>query len=207
MTKRLRKHTIFRKEELSALASPARQEIVDVISRMGKVSAAEIAAALERPADALYYHLKKLVHEGLILSAGSRRRNGKEEALFQTKAPLVALQYDPSSKENRTTVPRIIGSMLRLTNRDFRRSLQAGDVIVSGNARELWALRTTGWLTKREVVGINTRMQDLMHAVAKPPGRGRLYGITIVLTPLEHGRRRIKSSSKSTKRSRGGKVK
>jgi len=40
--------------QLASLASAARQEIVDVLPRLGTASVAEIAQALDRPADALY---------------------------------------------------------------------------------------------------------------------------------------------------------
>lgn len=46
------------KRQLAALAAAARQEVVDVLAEMGSVSVAELAAALGRPADALYFHLR-----------------------------------------------------------------------------------------------------------------------------------------------------
>jgi hypothetical protein len=40
-------------------------------------------------------------------------------------------------------------------------------------------------------------MERLTRAVSKPHGRGRLYGITILLTPLDHRRRETKQGTKS----------
>jgi predicted transcriptional regulator len=53
MAKRELVYTIYGKKELRALASFARQEIIDVLAQMGTVSAPELAQALGRPADTL----------------------------------------------------------------------------------------------------------------------------------------------------------
>ena len=74
---RLKDNYIIRdKRQMRALAAATRQEIVDVLPRMGTVSVAELAAALGRPADALYFHLRILKRAGLVRSAGTRPGSG-----------------------------------------------------------------------------------------------------------------------------------
>jgi hypothetical protein len=174
-------HVIATPPQLAAIRSAARQEILDVLSRMGTASIAEIGVALGRQADALYYHLRELVRVRLVVRS-LRRRAGREEALFRTVAPMLELRY--GSPET----PRIISSMLRLGARDFRRAF-ASSARAAGPRRELWALRTTGWLTPSGVAGVNRSMRALRDAVSKPRRRGRLYAITIVLTPIDRSRR------------------
>jgi hypothetical protein len=53
-------HLVRSGKQLAALAAAARQEIVDVLEQMDTVSVAALAAALGRPADALYFHLRAL---------------------------------------------------------------------------------------------------------------------------------------------------
>jgi DNA-binding transcriptional ArsR family regulator len=54
-------------DEIALLASPTRIEIVDTLEALGSaVTVAELAAALGRPADGLYYHLRQLSDGGLI---------------------------------------------------------------------------------------------------------------------------------------------
>ncbi|MGH9702882.1 MAG: winged helix-turn-helix domain-containing protein, partial [Candidatus Acidiferrales bacterium] len=77
-------HLIRSETQLAALAAAARQEIVDVLEQMGTVSVAELAAALGRPADALYFHLRALTRAGLVRKTGYRARPGGKEALFRT---------------------------------------------------------------------------------------------------------------------------
>ena len=94
--------------------------------------------------------------------------------------------------------------MLRMGIRDFRRSFQGTDVIVSGPHRELWALRKTGRLTLADIAGVNRSIERLRRAVSKPHSRGRLYGITVLLTPLDHRHRESKPSTKPPEAKRKG---
>jgi DNA-binding transcriptional ArsR family regulator len=186
-------------KQFAALASSARQEIVDVLSQMGTVSVAELAVTLGRPADALYYHLRALKQAGLVLPAGHRNQGRRQEELFRTVSPDLRLQYEMGSGGNSREITAIVGSMLRLGIRDFRRTFQSGNARVSGTGRELWALRRTGWLTTEEIVKVNQLIEGMAQAVSKPRGQGRLYSITVLLTPLDHRARRGRTKVVSRK--------
>jgi DNA-binding transcriptional ArsR family regulator len=172
--------------QLAALAAAARQEIVDVLEQMGTVSVSELADALGRPADALYFHLRTLVRVGLVRQAGYRRRPGGKEALYRTARPVLQLRYEPANAGNRRAVSRIVGSMLRLANRDFQRSFRAGQVVVSGAHRELWAWRKVGRLSPEQLRRLNRRVLGLVRDMSAARRGGRLYAVTLVLTPLDH---------------------
>ena len=184
-------YVIRSKRQMRALAASTRQEIVDVLPRMGTVSVAELAATLGRAADSLYYHLHILKRVGLVLGAGYRTVNGRREALFRAVAPEMSLCYELGKQGNGSEVNAIIVSMLRLGIRDFSNSFAAGEAVVSGPNRELWAIRTTGWLSQSQVAEVNRYIEKLMQIAAEPGRKGRLYGITVVLTPLDrHSRRK-----------------
>ena len=177
-------YLIRSKRQMRALAASTRQEIVDVLPRMGTVSVAELAAALARPADSLYYHLRILKQVGLVLSAGSRRLHGRREALFRAVAPELSLCYRLGERGNSREVTAIIASMLRLGIRDFSTSFATADAAVSGPNRELWALRKTGWLPQEQIAEVNRYIEQLMQVMATPGRKGRLYALTVVITPL-----------------------
>ena len=184
---RLKHNYVIRsKRQMRALAASTRQEIVDVLSRMGTVSVAELATALARPADSLYYHLRILKRVGLVLSAGSRRLAGRSEALFRAVAPELSLCYQLGRKGNGREVNAIIASMLRLGIRDFGESFETAAAAVSGPNRELGGLRVTGWLTQDQIAEVNRHIRTLMQIMATPGRNGRLYAVTVVLTPLSH---------------------
>ena len=188
------RHVIRTKKQLRTLSSSARQEIVDVLAEMGTVSIAEIAATLGRPADALYFHLRALQNSGLVKQVGERARGRRREALFRTVAPELFLHYEPASRENRRAVTAIVSSMLRLGIRDFGRAFEGGNVVVAGPHRELWALRRTARLSPQQVADVNRSIVRLRNSLSNTPGKGRLYGITILLTPLDHRARGSKRS-------------
>jgi len=180
-----RNYIIRDKRQMRALAASTRQEIVDVMPRMGTVSIAELAAALGRPADSLYYHLRVLTRVGLVLSAGHRTVNGRPEALFRTIAPEMILQYKLGKNGNGNQINPIVASMLRLGTRDFKRGFQTGEASVSGPQRELWALRKTAWLSPDQIVEVNRCVHKLVRLTSTTGRKGRLYAITVLLTPLD----------------------
>ena len=181
---------IASRSQLRTLISPLRQEILDLLARTGPASAAELGRLIRRAPDGLYYHLRALERAGLVSLADTRRRGGRAEAVYRSTHAQPAVRHDAVPNGNSTEVAAIVASMLRLGIRDFRRAAMAGDARTRGSRRDLWALRVTGWLTPAEVETVNRRMRALRDAVGKPRSEGRLYGITILLTPLDHRARR-----------------
>jgi DNA-binding transcriptional ArsR family regulator len=179
---------LARPDELRALVSPIRQEIVDVVSARGSMSVAELAAAIGRPADALYFHLRALQRARLVRRTFVRRRGQRQMALFRTAAPELKLRYEPASGANRRNLTAIVASMLRLGARDFRRGLQQEGVRVTGPRRELCALRRTARLTPPQIKDVNRLIDRLLQQFAGVHDEGPMYAITVLLTPVK-GRR------------------
>ena len=103
---------------------------------------------------------------------------------FARFAPGMSLCYELGRKGNGSEVNAIIASMLRLGIRDFRNSFESADAAVSGPNRELWELRKTGWLSQGQIAEANRSIEKLMHIMDVPEPNGRLYAVSIVLTPL-----------------------
>jgi hypothetical protein len=177
---------IGQSRQLRAVASPIRQELLDLLARGGPMTAAELGRLLQRPADGLYYHLHALRRVGLLLEDDAPSAKGRSEARFRTVAAEPALRHDPSPRGNSKEITSIVASMLRLGARDFRAAAASAGVRTDGPRRELWALRAVGWLSPSDLGRVNAKMQALRDAVAKKPAGGQLYGITILLTPLRH---------------------
>ena len=188
-------HFVESKAQMAALESPARQEMLEALSRLGTASVGQIADALDRPPDALYYHLRSLTRVGLIVPAGHRNKGRRKEALFRTVAPRLETRLEPRTPEKAQAVAAIVGSIVRMANRDYRRSIKRADVALSGPHRELWAIRTTGWLTEAQVATVARLIDRLLKEVSRPKGPGRLYGATLVFTPLHHRQRERKKSA------------
>src|SRR5271156_143734 len=114
MAKREPVYTIYGRKELRALASFARQEIIDVLAQMGTVSVPGLAQALGRPADTLYYHLRILHNAGLVETVGSHIRDGRTEALYHARN--LNIDYEASRRTNEKELTGMASSMLRLAS-------------------------------------------------------------------------------------------
>ncbi len=172
--------------QLRALASPARQEIVDALARLGTMSIAQIADTLDRPADGLYYHIRALVRAGLNVAAGRRPDRGRSEALYRAVAP--DLRIPPALSKSGPVVD-IVASLLRLGIRDYRRASKRSDVARSSAVRDLWALRSVGRLDEHQLKRVNALVRRLLHEVGRPRQTGRLFAVTFLLTPIDRARR------------------
>ena len=187
-----RRAVVSARPQMEALASGARQEIVDVLPRLGTASVAELARALDRPADALYYHIRALQRVGLVVPAGHRRVGRRQEALYRAVAPQLELAVEPRTPSRTNAAAAVVGSAMRMGIRDYKRAIARPDVVASGPHRDMWALRTTGWLTSVQVKKIGALIRRMLVDVSQPKGEGRLYGLTLVFAPLhQKGRERI----------------
>jgi DNA-binding transcriptional ArsR family regulator len=176
--------------QLRALASPARQELLDLLVRSGPASAATLARLAGRRADGLYYHLRELQRVGLVRPAGSRVEAGRTAALFRATHREPSLNHEPGAHGNSRAVSAIVAAMLRLGARDFRKAAERPSVRTQGPRRELWALRVTGWLSAAELAQVNRQVHALRTTVGRPRPRGKLYAVTVLLAPLDHRARK-----------------
>jgi DNA-binding transcriptional ArsR family regulator len=178
--------------QIRALASPARQDIVDALEAAGPCSVRELADLIGRPADALYYHLKVLRRVGLLSQVASAGSADPGAVVDVTLRPL-SLRYELASRTNRDGVCRVVGGMVRCAERDFRRAFKPGHAEVSGPGRDLWAGRCQAWLTDEENQQVNrllSRILSIMRARQKPTHRAsKRRGITFVSSPLPDRRR------------------
>lgn len=173
--------------EIALLASPTRIEIVDTLEALGDaVSVAELAAAIGRPADGLYYHLRQLAEGGLIEEEAAA--DGRRYRSRTRKGDRLRLRYKPGATANADAVGRVAASVLRVAGRDFTRALADPGTVVEGPRRELWAARGKGWVNTSELAEINrllTRLMELVQSPASERPRGKLVALSWVLAPLE----------------------
>ena len=172
--------------EIGLLASPARIEIVDTLEALGDaVTVAELAARLGRPADGLYYHLRQLADGGLIeehIAPDGRRYRTRGRGTDR-----LSLRYRPGATANARAVRDVVGSVLRVSKRDFERALADADTVAEGPQRELWASRGKGWVSAADLTEINRLLTRLGQLLQRRPhvAGGKLMALSWVLAPLE----------------------
>jgi hypothetical protein len=195
---------IERVEQVRALESTVCQEIVDLVGAAGSCSVREMAGFMGRRPDSLYYHVRKLSAAGLLVDRGIRGSGRRAEAVYDIPGRPLRLAYDPSDPENVRAVSRVVASMLRSANRDFRGGFRPDLAVVEGDGRNLWAARMKGWLSDDDLAELNTllnRILEVFHpreaagiAGREPhPAKGfsrRLHSLTWVLAPIDAGQAR-----------------
>ena len=129
-----------------------------------------------RRPDSLYYHVRKLSAAGLLVDRGIRGSGRRAEAVYDIPGRPLRLAYDPSDPENVRAVSRVVASMLRSANRDFRGGFRPDLAVVEGDGRNLWAARMKGWLSDDDLAELNTllnRILEVFHPreAAKIAGR------------------------------------
>lgn len=183
---------------LSALASPARQEIVDALEAGGAMTIAELGAQLGKAADALYFHLRRLERAGLVRVV-DRRRVGKSVAAVYD-VPARPMRIDRAAVPARS-MDAVATSILRLGLRDYRRGLQDDHAVLGGAGRNLWAARHRGWLTPARLGEFNAKLDELMAIITSGrPGPGTSpVAFVMCLTPV----RPTRGAARRSKKERG----
>lgn len=179
-------YVITRRSQVAALASAVRQEIIDTLQAAGPRSAAELAHLMGRPADALYYHIKRLLKVGLLVVESTRISGRRDEAVFDLVGRPLVLKYPPG-----TTA--LVRAMVRAAERDFRSATSSERARTEGARRNVWAGRRHAWLSARDLARVNKYVDRLVAIMtkARTPASGELCTLTLILAPREsQGKRR-----------------
>lgn len=173
------------------LVGPARGEIIEALRLLGPCSVAEVAEAIDRPADALYRHLEILKQHGFVRDAGFRKGGRNVELLLDVVAEdfIVDFQDNLGEGENRAIV-KTAESFLRGMSRVVRDSAAAKQLDFSDEGRNLSINCELAWLTPgqfQEVRQLVKRFKQLMDD-GKKARQGRLYMSLAMAVPVTRKR-------------------
>lgn len=175
---------IGRADQLRALASPLRQEIVDALESAGPCSIAELATHLRRAADALYFHVRHLVRCGLVVET-ERQKDGRHAySVFDVVGRPLRIDRERAAPRD---LARVARGILRLAERDYERGFGAGDVVVDGPRRNHWVARAQGWLDDAGFAELNRRLESVLELLRSGrPGPGsRAVAVSFAISPPE----------------------
>jgi DNA-binding transcriptional ArsR family regulator len=161
-----------------ALISPVRQEIVDALESIGPSTIAVLAARMGRPADGLYFHLRRLERVGIVVRRESVRSGRHVAAVFDlARRPTRVVLGPPVRHED---MAALSATMLRLAARDTARALRSASAPMHGLERRIWFARLRGWLTDAEVQRINKHLSAALRIIRN--GRPRKGASPMALT-------------------------
>ncbi|WFL76896.1 helix-turn-helix domain-containing protein [Altererythrobacter arenosus] len=132
---------ILRADQLRALVSAVRTDIVDHLAGRGEMSIKELAEAIGKQPSALYHHLEQLLDVGLVVESGARVVNRKKEKLYRTPSRRMRLRKALESGEHADLMGQIVASLSRQADRDFSRGQAIPTARADGEHRNLGFFR------------------------------------------------------------------
>ncbi len=172
---------------VEVLVSPIRQEIVDAAAGLGPFSASELAKVLGRRPDSLYYHLRRLEEAGLLKHIETRETSGRPEVIYALPARYVRLDLKSPRINKGGVISKMVGAMLRLTSRQYTKAVDDEEAQLTGQLRNCYAARTTGWLEDDDVALMNHLIDEMNELLSRGRRRrtGRLHALTLALVPIK----------------------
>lgn len=173
-------------DQMNALVSPARVEIVSALEQMEQASVREIADRIGRRPSSLYYHLEMLLKSGLLQEVDTRHSAGRPEVIYALVARRLVLRGDPSKPGTIEAVIHATSSVLRMCDREVKTAMEEGRHL-GGNRMSV--TRSRARLSKQQVAEIFSnikRIEEIMRTTPETePGMGEFYTWTSFLTPME----------------------
>lgn len=172
-------------DQIAAIASPIRQEVVDAIAAHGSATIAQTAFLLGRRPDSLYYHFAALERAGLLVPQGTRREGRRQARVYDVPGRPLQMAYAQAPG----AAARVVAGALSLARRDFARAL-AGAPVTEGPQREVWGARLRARLSPERIGRVNQLLSQIADLFQEPhPGEdARPFAITWVFAPAQTGR-------------------
>jgi DNA-binding transcriptional ArsR family regulator len=180
------RHTDTSPASMAALASPQRLELIGLFVDADRLSIADMAARVGRPATSLYHHVAVLEEAGVVKRAGTRPKGKRFETLYELTRPIVDVDVD-----DKDTLRRAMTAALRMAERDFAEAIERDDVVTEGPERQLQGYRVHVRASGDVLARLNERLQaveDLFRELATqdtdPGPDDEFVSLTVLLAPL-----------------------
>lgn len=174
---------IVRPEQLRAMVSPRRGEIMDVVT--GPMSVKEIAEAIGVAPSSLYYHIEHLCSVGLLREAGVRQTVSKPEQLYDLPARRMRFLKALQEPRNKRVLNALAGSICKQATRDFTRGANAPHRKTSGARRNTRFGRLVGRPDAEAMEQINFHLDAITEVLAQSAaGDGERVAFSWVMSPV-----------------------
>jgi predicted transcriptional regulator len=178
---------IDRPEQLAALTSPVRVELLETFGLLGPCSVADVAGHMDRAADSLYYHLRKLLAVGLLEHVEDRKQVTRSEAIYRLPAKEIEIARHTKG-DARAQTSKAIQTLMRLAGRELDGWMDDESAVDEGPKRRLYGRRMRGRLSWKAVAEINRHLTAIEEVFAHEAQRknraaGQAVAFTVVLTP------------------------
>lgn len=188
-------------DQYETLLSPARFEVFECMRFMAPCSIADIARWLDKPSDALYQHVRKLVEIGVVSSAGFRKNGNHNEELFDLTGDDVDFRsLRPPLADQ---VMKVAGDLfVRYARGTMQDAIRAKAIRYAETERNLIITNFLAWLTPQEFAKIRSLTKEVIGVIndARQRQSGDLYMCMNMVCPVVRKKRGQKTTSKTSGR-------
>lgn len=167
------------KADFDAICSTIRLSIVEYFRSRGPMSVAELAEHLERPADGLYHHLRKLEARGMIREVGTRQRGRQIERIYDATAD----EYRVA--EDATELVRVWRLISSFAERNLAAAIEGERLRFRGEGRNSAMRVETAQLDARSLAEVLEHIEAIrsIFSSARENPTGESVTLTYVLSP------------------------
>lgn len=181
-----RLYWVTRKEQLDALASAVRLDILDRMVALGPLSVKTLSASMGMKPTAIYQHLQKLARLELVRSTHTSGARGRPAAVYEAAGTRVRLARAPLTTENRKPMAKIARAVAGQAAKDYSRAFASEAWRIEGPARNHWHFRCLMRPSKQRLAKINALFDELAELIwtsDSSPGK-QLISVAWFLAPI-----------------------
>lgn len=179
---------IVRPEQLEAVVSTRRHDIMDRIVAFGPMSVRELAESIGVAPSSLYYHVEHLLSVGLVVEAGVRQTAAKPEKLYAAPSRRMRMSDAFQDPGNAEVFKALVSSICKQSQRDFLRGFEAEHRRTSGPLRNTRFARLVCRPDPETLERINAHLDAITELITEAAdGDGERVAFTWIATPLKGG--------------------
>lgn len=177
-------------EQFDAMSSAVRFELISFLIAAGPCSIAVLAEQMDRRADGLYHHIRKLIAAGLVKEVGFQKSGRQVEAIYDSVADHFAFDVDLESGRNVDRILQVMKATLRRSERIFKDAIDAGVVSFNDETRNSFIRGETAWLEEKEMKMVVGHLNEITKIFKKGRQKreGKLFALTFNMSPLVRSR-------------------
>lgn len=178
--------TVRSDAEWSAINSPVRVEMLVFMLTTGPCAIRELASLMDRPADGLYHHMRRLVEAGIVTEVGTRKAGTQIEAIYQTVGKDITVDGNIGRKRTRERRLRLLRTLLQHAWKTVEAAFEAQAAVVEGeqeNFRLNWRI---SWLDDRQLAEVKQHQAAIERILQQGMRQrhGRLFAHLTYLSPV-----------------------
>ncbi len=177
-------------DQWDAVCSGPRVELIMALASLGPSSIAELSVCVDRPADSLYHHVRRLVNAGLFVQSGTRKVGRHSEAIYALASEQVKFDIDPKTGHNSDRILQLAKAHWKRIERELAKALEARVTSFDDEDRNAHVRGDQAWLTAEEVDEVNSHMQAIrdVFSRSRTSRRGELHAYTFIMSPVVRSR-------------------